>query len=307
MIRPGDEIPAVVPTHPAAPRPIIKKARWPFPMIWVVPILAGVLALYYFYDHLQERGPVVAVTFSDVGGLMPDQTPVAVHGVPIGRVASLSLDEHHQAVANIQLKREFASVARSGTRFWIVRPEVSQESVSGLGTLVSGPYIEVLPADGEETKKFAGMDHPPHDVGVGLTVFLFTAKLEHLQPGSAVIYRGIHVGHVQDADLSDDSSAVRVRALIAPRYAKLVRANSKFWSSSGAEFNAGVLTGVHVRVPSLSGLISGSVTFATPDDIGQAAKEGQVFDIYDEPKKEWLAWSPAIMLPGEDASTNGRE
>jgi paraquat-inducible protein B len=217
----------------------------------------------------------------------------------------LSLDENHQALANIQLQRKYAGVAKSGTRFWIVRPEVSEESVSGLGTLVSGPYIEALPGGGQETKRFAGMDHPPRDGGNGLMIYLYTSKLEHLQPGSAVIYRGVRVGSVQDADLSSDSSSVKVRALISPRYMKLVRANSKFWSTSGVEVQGGVFLGMHVRLNSLSGLLSGSVTFATPDQIGAPAKDGTAFDIYNEPRKEWLTWAPTIVLPAEEG--NGAE
>ena len=36
-----------------------------------------------------------------------------------------------------------------GTRFWIVRPRIGTGGVSGLGTLVSGAYIEVDPGPGD--------------------------------------------------------------------------------------------------------------------------------------------------------------
>ncbi len=47
--RPADDAP--VPA-PVPPKPIVEKSRWPYPLIWLVPILAAIAAgSYYYFDH----------------------------------------------------------------------------------------------------------------------------------------------------------------------------------------------------------------------------------------------------------------
>ena len=51
---------------------------------------------------------------------------------------------------------------RAESRVWVVRPRIGLGGVSGLGTLLSGAYIEVEPApEGAEARTFAGLELPP--------------------------------------------------------------------------------------------------------------------------------------------------
>src|SRR5205823_13741158 len=123
-----------------------------------------------------------------------------------------------------------------------------------------------------------------------------------LQAGTPIYYRGVQVGSVADVRLSADARLVDLPALIRRRYAPLVRANSRFWLVSGADVRGGLFSGVQVKLESIRSLISGGITFATPDDkMGPPATDGAEFPIFDEPAKEWLTWSPKIVLPPEDA------
>ena len=47
--------------------------------------------------------------------------------------------------------------------FWIVRPRIGAGGVSGLGTLLSGAYVEVDPgaAKGSAERDFTGLEVPP--------------------------------------------------------------------------------------------------------------------------------------------------
>ena len=56
--------------------------------------------------------------------------------------------------------------------------------------------------------------------------------------------------------------------------------------------------GAEVNVESLKSLVSGGINFATPDEAkgGEPVKDGTLFRLYDEPKKEWLEWAPAISV-----------
>src|SRR5579864_2610501 len=54
-------------------------------------------------------------------------------------------------------------------------------------------------------------------------------------------------------------------AVIERRYAALVRDHSRFWISGGFDLKGGLLTGVEMKLDSVRDLVSGEVSFATPD------------------------------------------
>ena len=97
------------------PHPKLARMRWPFPLIWLVPICALARAGYYYHLHHEEHGTEITVRFKDASGLQPTQTPVTIHGVEIGRVKSLELGEDRdRALVHITLERKYASLASEG-------------------------------------------------------------------------------------------------------------------------------------------------------------------------------------------------
>jgi paraquat-inducible protein B len=292
----ADHIPADAP-----PKPIVKKMRWPFPFVWIVPLCALVAAGYFLYQYHQEQATQITIRFDSAEGLRVGQTPVTVRGVTIGKVADIELSpDQRQALVHVDLRRPYISIARGGALFWIVRPDFSDGNFSGLGTVVSGPYIEAVPGVGEPESEFVGLAKEPVSLGDGLIVLLYSDKLEHLQPDSPVYYRGVQVGVIQGLQLSSDSTHVEIRAVIRPRYAPLVTAGTKFWSVSGADIEGGIFSGISVKLDSLRALLTGGVAFATPEDhSSEPVKDGAKFTLNAEPKKDWLTWAPKIALPPE--------
>jgi paraquat-inducible protein B len=291
--------------HPGANEensaPAAKERKWRFSVVWVVPVVAALVAGYLVYDRVHEYGPKITIRFKDAGGLKTGQTPIQYLGVPIGEVTSVELSEDRKAaLVKARLRRSAASVAREGTVFWIVRPEVGIGNITGLSTVITGPKIEALPGGGKPRSEFTGLDAPPVALErKGLKVVLRSGHLGGLKPGSPVLYRGIEVGAVQDSRLGADATGVDLHVFIRQRYAKLVRKGSKFWNASGVEMKAGLFRGLEINVESMRSLMAGGIAFATPDDPkDEPAKEGAMFPLYDQPKKEWLAWAPRISIDG---------
>jgi paraquat-inducible protein B len=284
------------PEEPSFPRPILQKRRWPLLLVWLVPILAAIVAGFYFRDYLQDRGPEITVQFKDGSGLKPGETPVSHRGVQIGKVmgVQLSPDQRHVQV-HVRLRRGADAFARDGALFWIVRPQISVETINGLETVFSGPYIETVPGSGAPAHKtqVGGLDSAPLALGPGLRIILHVDRVQSLAPGSPVYYRGIEVGVVEKVQLSPDAADVLVHAFVRGRYSVLVRTTSEFW--------VGLFTGVQVKLESLRTLFAGGIAFATPEkEIGVPAAPGDEFPLFDEPKKDWLKWTPKIPLgPGE--------
>lgn len=285
------------------PRATVKNRKWRFPVVWIVPVVAAVVAGYLVYDRVREFGPEITLKFEDASGVKAGQTPIRYRGVPVGEVTAVELSEDQKyAVVKARLRRPAVSVAREGTIFWIVRPEVGIGNITGLGTVVTGPQIELLPGTGRPKREFVGRASPPvqpeHE---GLKIVLLSSHLGSLKTGSPVFYRGVNVGAVQDIRLGPDATSVKIRVSVEKRYARLVREGSKFWNVSGVDVRVGLFRGMEIRMESLGTLVAGGVAFSTPEDTDAApARDGAVFRLYDEPKEAWLEWNPKIPIPQED-------
>lgn len=284
------------------PRAKVRRRRWGVPVVWVVPVVAAIVAGYLVYDRVQEFGAKLTIKFKDGSGLKTGQTPIKYRGVPIGEVAAVELSEDQQHVlVKARLRRSALSIAREGSVFWIVRPEVGIANITGLGTVITGPHIEVLPGTGEAKSEFVGLESAPVALErKGLKIVLRSSRLGSLKPSSPVYYRGIEVGAVQDSQLGNNSTTVDIQVFVRQRYVNLVRNGSKFWNVSGVDVSFGLFRGVEINLESLRSLVAGGIAFATPNDPkGKAAKDGMVFRLYEKPKKEWLEWTPEIPIPPE--------
>lgn len=284
------------------PKAKVKRRRWNLPVVWVVPVVAAIVAGYLIYDRVREFGPKITIKFKDGSGLKAGQTPIKYRGVQIGEVTAVELSEDQQHVlVKVRLRHSAASIAQEGAVFWVVRPEVGLSNVAALGTVITGPEIGVLPGNGEPKSEFVGLESSPVALErEGLKIVLRSSRPGSLRSSSPVYYRGVEVGTVQEVQLSADATMVDIHVFIKQRYAKLVRSGSKFWNVGGADVSVGLFRGLELKMESLRSLMAGGITFATPNDPkAKPAKNGTVFILYGEPKKEWLEWAPKISIQPE--------
>ncbi len=236
--------------------------------IWILPLIALAIGAWLAWEAYSERGIYIEVVFESAEGIEIGKTSVLYKGMTIGVVRDLRLgdDERRQVVvAEIEMNKDVDSYLRSGTRFWLVRPSVTLAGITGLETLVSGNYIGISPADGEDTRRFVALtEEPPmSDSRIGLHLTLKADRLGSLNRGSPVFYRQIQVGQVKNFVLAEDDSTVEIQLYIQPEYAHLVRKHTRFWNASGVTVDAG-LTGVKFRTESLASIVAGGIAFATP-------------------------------------------
>jgi len=278
----------------------VRRRKWRLGVVWVVPLVAAIVAAYLVQGRLEEFGPTIAITFKDGGGVKAGQTEVRYRGVPIGQVSDIDLtDDHEYVLVKARLRRSAVSVAREGSVFWIVKPEVGFGAVRGLTTVLTGPYIQVSPGRGPPTTEFRGLERAPPTLGrSGLKIILAATQVGSIRPGTPVHYRGVEVGSVVAVDLSRDATAAHVETFIEQRYARLVRSGSRFWNVSGLDVHASLFKGLQVSLESLRSLVTGGIAFATPEDPNAVpVKDGTIFPLHDQPEKEWLAWRPKIPIP----------
>jgi paraquat-inducible protein B len=287
------------------PRPKVSRAS-PFPLIWIVPLIAIAIGGWMGFSAWHDRGPEITIDFADGSGVEIGKTVLEYKGVSAGTVAAVELKPGLEGVRiRLRLKRGAASLANAGARFWIVHPEIGFSGVRGLDTLVTGVRLNVLPGNGPPGESFIGLEKPPApDVtDQGRAFLLQSDRLGSLTTGAPVFYREFKVGKVEASRLSDDATVVLIRIHIDSPYADLVRTNSRFWNTGGFSFKVSLFGGAELKDTSLESLVTGGVAFATPDDgaLAPAAPKGAQFVLAAEPDKDWLKWSPKIPIRSSEA------
>jgi paraquat-inducible protein B len=171
------------------------------------------------------------------------------------------------------------------TRFWIVRPRVGTGGISGLGTLVSGAYVEIDPgqAEGESKRAFVGLEDPPpirSDVP-GSHYVLRADTLGSVGRGAPVYFRGIEVGQVLGYELADDKHSLMVRIFVRAPHDRLVHTNSRFWNASGVGFSTSGGS-LRVQLASVQALLVGGIEFDTPRAVAETptAPSGTEFVLF---------------------------
>ncbi|GAB0115593.1 PqiB family protein [Acidisoma sp. C75] len=258
------------PPQPQMPPPPVHIRQRRFSFVWIIPILAAVIAIYLGYRTVMQQGPLVTITFNNGQGIAAGQTQVKYKAVTLGTVESIDLSaDNSHVIVRVRMNHLGARFLTDHARFWVVRPRLSVTNLSGLDTLVSGAYIGVDPGPpgGREDLHFKGLEEPP---GVrsdepGSTYVLRAASVGSLSSGSPVFYRDVIVGEVLGYDLGDGIGPVTINIFVRAPYNKLVKPQSHFWDSSGITLGVGN-GGFHVEFQSVEALIAGGVTFDLPAD-----------------------------------------
>jgi paraquat-inducible protein B len=257
--------------------------------IWLVPLVAGAIAIWLAVVTLREQGPTVVITFETAEGLEAGKTKVRYKDVEVGTVSEVRLSDDLKGIAAVaELSKQVAPFMGEGTRFWVVRPRVGASGVSGLGTLLSGAYIGFDPGEGERTSTFTGLENPPpiaSDVP-GRSFLLHAESLGSVERGSPVSYRGLVVGQVLGYELDDNRRTVTFEIFIHAPHDELVRDTSRFWNASGFDVSVGA-GGIEVATESLQTIIAGGIAFDTPDieASGQPSAPGHAFRLYESRRK----------------------
>lgn len=281
-----------------APAP--KLSRFPrLPLIWIVPVVAVALASWMLYREWRNHGPEITIEFADGEGVEPRQTKLEYKGIVVGEVKAVRLGRNlHRVIVRVQLTKNAAAIARQGAKFWIVQPEIGFGGVSGLETLLTGARLGVRLGDGPPATHFRGVESPPaaERTDEGRAFLLRAERVGGLQIHAPVFYRDVKVGEVEAAKLSDDSTSVLIRIRVQHAYAPLVRSNSRFWNAGGAPIQFSLFGGGNGQKRSLQSIISGAISFATPDAPGEIAPDGAEFPLNKSADDDWLKWHPAIPI-----------
>lgn len=271
-------------SEPSSSRAVVRRSRTLNP-VWLVPIIALALAGWLVWEHYRSQGTMAYLRFETAIGIDSGKTEVRCRSVRVGIVENVELaHDLLSVVVGLRIDPESESLLRQGTRFWVVRPRVSASDISGLGTILTGAYIEMDPGEGPEgVEHFDGLESPPVTSSTvpGLRLTLTASRTGSLTAGSPISYQGFEVGQVERRSFDVKSRQTLFEIFIREEYAGLVTQNTCFWNNSGIDISAGA-DGFRLRTPSFQAMLAGGASFGLPTDRlpGQAVSDGKVFPLF---------------------------
>jgi paraquat-inducible protein B len=254
--------------HDDLPQASVVPAKGPrISAVWIIPILAALVAIGIAVERIFSEGPTVTITFKSAEGIEAGKTLVKYKDVNIGQVTSVQFSKDYSKVeVTAKIARNAGDLMVNDAKFWVVRPRISVSGVSGLTTLLSGSYIGFDPGTSKDTQRtFNGLEVPPIVTGgePGRRFVLRATDLASLEIGSPVYYRRLQVGQVIAYDLAADGKSVRVEIFVNAPYDKYVLSSTRFWNASGLDIAIGT-NGVQVHTESIVALLAGGLAFDTP-------------------------------------------
>ncbi len=265
---------------------------------WLLPLLALSGMGYFLVHEFSSLGPTILVRFTEGNGLKVGDR-LRYRGIDVGRVTALRLNPELDSITvAVHLQADAVHLARRGSRFWIMRPQINFDGVMGLETLVAARFMGVLPGEGEFANEFNGLSQPPWAELIapgGTEVRLRSAVRGRLYFGAPVTYREVEIGTVTGVDLHRDASAVEVRLYVKPEYASLIRDTTRFWKTP-ALFWGLDLGGISWELGSLGQLLRGGVSLAVPPAPGKRVESDHLFMLVDQPQEEWTRWVTALPI-----------
>ncbi|GFE66073.1 PqiB family protein [Litoreibacter roseus] len=252
--------------------------------VWLLPLLAVVIALGIAWQNYQSRGPLIEIAFSSADGVEVGQTQLRYRDVSVGVVEDAKFsDDLSEVIISVRVGKQIAPFIDGGAQFWIVKPEVTTQGVSGLGTVLSGVYIEGTwdASTGNPQERFAGLESAPliRPSEAGLRIMLRAREDVELVEGAPILLRGIEVGRVGRPRLSASGNTITVPAFISEPHDSRITSSTRFWDVSGFSLSLGT-GGVTLDVDRLASLIQGGVSFQTMLAGGTPVSPGHVFELF---------------------------
>ena len=268
---------------------VVPPRRQRISIVWIIPILAAVVAIGIAIQRILSEGPTITIVFKSAPGVEAGKTFVKYKDVNIGQVTAAQLSEDHSHVeVTAKIAKSAAGLMVEDAKFWVVEARVTLSGVSGLSTLLSGNYIGFEPGKSKKPQRnFTGLEVPPIITGdqPGQQFVLKAEDLGSLGIGSPVYYRRLQAGQVIAYDLTSDGKGVEIKIFVNSPYDRYVNSGTRFWSASGINVSVGA-GGLDVRTESLVSLLVGGLAFETPPFAAKAgpATAKTVFTLYrDQP------------------------
>ncbi|WP_392565632.1 intermembrane transport protein PqiB [Utexia brackfieldae] len=279
--------------------------------VWIVPIITAIIGLWVLYVHFSDQGKSFTLVTSDASSIVAGKTMIKSRNVNVGLVEQVTLsDDFKEVLIKGRMSRDMDDLLMSDSIFWIVKPQIDRDGVSGLSTLFSGVYIEVIPGTKkltEDHKTYQLLDSPPM-VSLnkeGVRLHLIGEQTSVISQGAPVLFRGFKVGNVEQAEFDVKDKYMKYQVFIAKPYDSLITKNIRFWREGGISFDLST-HGASLDIPSLDVLLAGGISFDVPDGstFGETQDQQQLaqitYQLYEDKEliqeSQYTEYQPFLLL-----------
>jgi len=256
--------------------------------IWFIPFIALIFGGWLAIKAISEQGVFITIEFENGSGIVPKKTEVRYKGLVTGLVSKVEpSDDLQSVIAEVEMTQSFTDYLTNKTKFWLVSADISLQGVSGLETLVSGSYINIIPDTDKQSRSqdhFIALNEAPElDMATpGLHLTLKASVLGSISEDSPITFKQIPIGYVTGYHYVEESQDININIFIEQEYAHLIKENSLFWNMSGIQINASIAAGVKINTGSLGSILGGGIAVDTLSyhEKLPSAKNGQVFPLH---------------------------
>ncbi len=231
---------------------------------WIIPLLALIITAIMLWDNTLNKGPEVELTVSSADGIEAGKTLVKFRSVNVGRVETVAIKDDLKSVRlGIRMNPGTDDLLLSDSKFWVVKPRIEVNSISGLDTLLGGSYIQISLGTSEENSySFVAEEHPPVNPynEDGVTVNLRSNGSENIPEGTVVEYKGVEVGNVATSRLDPNTDTFEYQLFIRKPYDVLLKGNVCFWDDDGIDVKVDG-SGLSINTKSMLSVLQGAITF----------------------------------------------
>jgi len=250
--------------------------------IWLIPIIAALIGVWMIYKYLDEQGTMITIAMPNAEGITAGKTLIKTRSVSIGVVKQVNLaDNLEQVIVTAEIEKRYLKLLKTDSSIWAIQPRIDKTGISGLGTILSGTYLELQPGSSEEAANhFELLETPPFISRhvKGRRFQLHGKNAEVLQVGAPVTYNGVTVGSIEEINFDWYSETMRYQIFVEEPNYNLVTNNTLFWINSGVELDLSA-DGINFKTGSLSQLLAGGIAFGRParEPKGKVAEDGHRF------------------------------
>ncbi|KMT63934.1 intermembrane transport protein PqiB [Catenovulum maritimum] len=253
--------------------------------VWLIPLFAIFISSWFVVKHYMERGTEIEIRFNNAEGIDAKRTQIKALNVDVGTVIKVQINDDLKTVTVIaRIKPQAVSLLRQDSEFWVVKPRIGSKGVSGLGTLLSGAYIELEPGqDSPGRTQFVGLENPPltrvNKGGINLSLISHVAS--SINPSDPVLYQGVEVGQVTNVDVTVKNK-IKTSIFIEAPYSQMINSNTRFYNASGLSFRLSS-QGLDMHSQSMESILTGGVAFELGHSSAppEAVTDGDEFTLFE--------------------------
>lgn len=266
--------------------------------IWFLPFIAALLGLWVLFENITHANVEIKIHFENAESIIVNKTKIRYKGVIVGTVKKIELDSRNGVNVIAEVESHAAFMLRQKTKFWLVSPKASLTSISGLDTLFSGSYINILPSNGidddQVTEFNATAEQPITIPDNALLINLRSTTGASISESTPLFFKKIKVGEVVRVRLDQSGQFVNIKAFIKKSYSHLIKEESKFWNISGLSANLSP-SGFDFQLDSLTSLIAGGITFSSPENSPLVSPDSE-FTLFESIDKTEAGLSIELIL-----------